>query len=303
MLGSPESDPMRRPDEEPVQRIMIEEAFAVGRYEVTVGELEAFVRATGRDIGGDCLTDRNVTGNWAHDAGTTFRDPGFSQTQSHPVACVSWDDAQAYADWLSVQTGRDYRLLTELEWEYVARADTSIGNLYPWGNDPASGCGYANAFDQSAMEKYGGMDTSGYTLFDPMRCRDGWLNTSPVGSLTANGFGVHDIIGNVSEWVGGCHTPSHDAQPAGESAPGAGACVRRVAKGGSWGTLAHNFRIGERLPYPATHRDDSIGIRVARSSLGNAGYSTSPIRAASQGDSISWRCSCWRLGPTVTAIR
>jgi formylglycine-generating enzyme len=91
-----------------------------------------------------------------------------------------------------------------------------------------------------------------------------WLNTTPVGSLEPNAYGVYDMIGNVSEWIEGCHASSHEAV----SAPGAppvaeGPCAKRIAKGGSWGTLGNNLRTGERSPYAATHRDDSIGIRLA----------------------------------------
>jgi formylglycine-generating enzyme required for sulfatase activity len=106
------------------------------------------------------------------------------------------------------------------------------------------------------MARYAGIDTSGYKVFDPMECEDGLLNTSPVGSLKPNAFGVYDIIGNVAEWVGDCYSPTRE-QPS-------GACARRFIKGGSWGSLAHNVRIAERIPYPAAHRDDSIGIRVAK---------------------------------------
>lgn len=98
-----------------------------------------------------------------------------------------------------------------------------------------------------------------------MSCKDGWLNTAPVGSLAGNRFGVHDMIGNVSEWVEDCHAPSHEALPESGAPPTfEGTCARRIAKGGSWGTLAHNLRTADRFPYLASHRDDSIGIRVAR---------------------------------------
>ncbi len=81
------------------------------------------------------------------------------------------------------------------------------------------------------------MDTSGYKVFDPLNCTDGWLNTAPVGSLKPNAFGVHDMIGNVSEWIEDCHAPSHDAVSAAGAPPEvAGACANRIAKGGSWGT-------------------------------------------------------------------
>ncbi|WP_269813726.1 formylglycine-generating enzyme family protein [Peristeroidobacter agariperforans] len=265
ILGAAPADPFRNPDETPARRYEIRAPFAVSRYEVTRDQYEVFVRATGRAIEGDCLTDRSSRGNWAYDAGTTFRDPGFPQRGDHPVACVSWNDAQAYVAWLNGQTDGGYRLLTEVEWEYVARASALQNFVYPWGDDPAGGCLVANGFDQTTMAAYAGMDKSGYKVFDPLSCTDGWLNTAPVGSLAANKFGVYDIIGNVAEWIEDCYSASHEALPdSGLPATLQGTCSRRIAKGGSWGTLAHNLRTAERVPYPATHRDDSIGIRVAK---------------------------------------
>lgn len=268
VLGAAASDPFRNPDETPARMFLIHAPFAVSRYEVTREQYDVFVRETRRTIEGDCLTDRSSRGNWAFDAATTFRDPGFPQQSNHPVACVSWNDAQAYVAWLNAQTEGGYRLLTEVEWEYVARASALQNFIYPWGDDPAGGCLVANGFDRTTMAAYAGMDTSGYKIFDPLSCSDGWLNTAPVGSLAANEFGVYDMIGNVSEWVEDCYNPSHDAlSESGSPATLQGTCSRRVVKGGSWGTLAHNLRTAERFPYPATHRDDSIGIRVAKTLL------------------------------------
>jgi sulfatase modifying factor 1 len=264
VLGATAADPHRRPDELPLRRFRILQPFAVSRYEITRDQYEAFALATGRAAGGDCLSDRRQRGNWVHDADTTFRDPGFSQSGDHPVACVNWAEAKAYVDWLNTRTRGGYRLLTEVEWEYVARGGAANA-VYPWGNELAKGCSFANGFDLTAVATYKGMDTSGYKVYDPLTCTDGWLNTSPVGSLKPNAFGVHDMIGNVSEWIEDCHAPSHDAVSE-EGAPPVvrGECVKRIAKGGSWGTLGNNLRTAERFPYAPTHRDDSIGIRVAK---------------------------------------
>jgi formylglycine-generating enzyme required for sulfatase activity len=265
ILGAAAEDRLRNADELPERRISVREPFAVSRYEITRDQYEAFVRATGRPVGGNCLTDRVKRGDWQIDANTTFRDPGFAQAGNHPVACVSWDEAQAYIAWLNTQTSGGYRLLTEVEWEYVARGGATENLVYPWGNDAAQGCPFANVFDRSMMAKYSGIDTSGHKVFDPMDCEDGRLNTSPVGSLQPNAFGVYDIIGNLAEWIEDCYSASREHLPeSGAPSPSAGACARRLIKGGSWGSLAHNVRIAERIPYPATHRDDSIGIRVAR---------------------------------------
>jgi formylglycine-generating enzyme required for sulfatase activity len=264
ILGAAADDSFRNTDELPERRLDIRQPFAVSRYEITRDQYEAFVRATSRTVGGDCLTDRRKRGDWQHDAATTFRDPGFAQTGDHPVACVNWEDAQAYVAWLNTQTDGGYRLLTEVEWEYVARGGATRNLVYPWGNDPAQGCPHANVFDRTALQAYAGMDTSAYKVFDPMDCIDGVLNTGPAGSKKPNAFGLYDIIGNVQEWVEDCYRASRDPSPEPGAPATQGECARRLVKGGSWGSLAHNARIAERVPYPARHRDDSIGIRVAK---------------------------------------
>lgn len=264
LLGASAEDKFGNADELPERTFVIRQPFAVSRYEVTRDQYEAFVRATNRPVGGDCLTDRRKRGDWQYDTATTFRDPGFVQPGDHPVACVNWDEAQAYIAWLNTQTGDAYRLLTEVEWEYVARSGWTQNMIYPWGNNPAKGCPFANVFDRTTLQTYAGVDTSGYKVFDPMDCADGWLNTSPVGSLQPNAFGVYDMIGNVAEWVEDCYSATRDRLSESGAPPAESSCARRMVKGGSWGTLAHNVRIAERIPYPGTHRDDSIGIRVAR---------------------------------------
>jgi formylglycine-generating enzyme len=263
ILGAAADDKFRRPDELPERRFAVRQSFAVSRYEITRDQYEAFVRATNRTVGGDCLTDRHKRGDWQYDAATTFRDPGFAQAGDHPVACVNWQEAEAYVTWLNSQTDGGYRLLTEAEWEYVARAGATQNLVYPWGNDPTQGCPFANVFDRTALQAYAGMDTSGYKVFDPMDCADGLLNTSPAGSKQPNAFGVYDIVGNVAEWVADCYSPNRDQLSDTGVPPVQGECARLI-KGGSWGSLAHNVRIAERTSYPAKHRDDSIGIRVAK---------------------------------------
>jgi formylglycine-generating enzyme len=264
ILGAGGDDKFSNADELPERTFTLRAPFLVSRYEITLDQYEAFVRATNRAVGGDCLTDRRKRGDWQYDAATTFRDPGFEQGGDHPVACVNWDEAQAYVAWLNTQSSGGYRLLSEAEWEYVARGGAKQNLAYPWGNDPARGCPFANVFDRTAMRAYVGMDTSGYKVFDPMDCSDGRLNTSPVGALKPNAFGVHDIIGNVAEWVEDCYSATREHLSQAGAPPPQTTCAKRLAKGGSWGTLAHNVRIAERLPYAGTHRDDSIGIRVAK---------------------------------------
>lgn len=258
-IGSPAFEPGRGSDEGPQRRIVVGRAFAVGRFEVTRGEYEAFLAATGYPIAGNCITDRVNRGTWVPDPGTTLRDPGYPQTGTHPVACVSWNDARAYVAWLNRLTSGGYRLLTEAEWEYLARAGSTTA--YPWGADVNLGCEHMNGSDATLRAVYPSPAVlpAGQTA----TCSDGALNTAPVGAYLPNAFGLHDMLGNVSEWVEDCATENYETMPE-DGGAARGDCARRMVRGGSWGTYARQLRSAERLRYAPDDRDDSIGIRVAR---------------------------------------
>ncbi len=207
-------------------------SFTVGKYEITRAQFEAFVDATNYDAG---------------NTGNTWRDPGFSQTGQHPVVRVSWDDARAYIAWLNGRTGKRYRLLTESEWEYVARAGTET--LYHFGNDAASLRGNANCRESV--------------------CADGFDHTAPVGSFGANAFGVHDMHGNVWEWVEDCLHENYNGAPTDGSAwleGDSGDCGVRVLRGGSWGDggLAGGLRAADRFWLNRNERQHSLGFRLAQ---------------------------------------
>lgn len=252
-MGSLDNEPGRAADEGPAREVTIGQPFAVARHEVTRGEYKAFLNATGHPIGGDCITDRRKPFDWQPDAATNLTDPGFRQTDRHPVVCVSWHDAEAYVAWLNERSGGGYRLPTEAEWEYAARAASSTA--YFWGDDVNGGCVYMNGTDETARDKY--------PQIEFMRCRDGALNTAPVGSYRPNRFGLHDMTGNVGEWIAGCATSSY-AQLGADGRDGPGDCGKRIVRGGSWGTIPRQQRSAERIRYDPVTRDDSIGIRVVR---------------------------------------
>ena len=258
-LGSPEDEPGRGADEGPQRRIRIDRDIAVSRFEVTRAEYEAFIAATEYPVRGNCITDRVQRGNWVPNADTSFRDPGYAQTGTHPVACVSWNDAQAYVAWLNRQTSGGYRLLSEVEWEYLARAGSTTA--YPWGADVDSGCAHMNGSDTTLRANY--PEPAILPPGQNAACTDRALNTAPVGSYRANAFGLHDMIGNVSEWVEDCATDSYSSVPA-DGGPAQGDCARHMVRGGSWGTYARQLRSAERFRYAPGDRDDSIGIRVAK---------------------------------------
>ena len=207
-------------DERPVHNVRIRQSFEVSKYEVTFAQWDACV------LGGGCGGYRPDDEGWGR--GT------------RPVINVSWEDAQAYVSWLSSQTGEAYRLLSEAEWEYVARAGTQTA--YSWGSDIGS--------DRANCEG----------------CRSRWddSQTAPVGSFHADAFGVHDMHGNVWEWVEDCWNDSYRRAPSDGSAWLRGNCERRVLRGGSWGSLPRSLRSAERLWNTSGYRGSGLGFRVAR---------------------------------------
>ena len=236
-----------------MHRVRIGEPIAVGVHEVTRGEWRRFVDEAGHSTGDSCWTYES--GEWKEDSGRSWRTPGYSQTDAHPVVCVSWENAKAYVRWLSSETGEGYRLLSESEWEYVARAGGRTARY--WGDLETGQCRHGNGADASAKRKY-----SGWTVAS---CDDGHVYTAPVGSFEANGFGLHDVLGNVWEWVEDCWHESYAGAPADGSAwTSGGDCARRVLRGGSWFNEPRHLRSANRGWIPAGNRYDVAGFRVAR---------------------------------------
>jgi formylglycine-generating enzyme required for sulfatase activity len=203
----------------PEHEVMIGRTFAVGKYPVTFDEWDAFVQTGGADY--------------------KPNDQGWGRG-NRPVINVSWDDAQAYVAWLSKKTGKPYRLLSEAEWEYAARAGTTT--RYPWGDEP--GTKRANFHDS-------GSQWSG-------------KQTSPVGSFEPNAFGLHDMVGNVREWVQDCWNASYKGAPGDGSAWASGDCGQRVVRGGSWDYDRGYARVANRYGDGPTVRGSDRGFRLAR---------------------------------------
>ena len=260
LIGSPSEEPGRGQDEGPQTEIIFDRAFAVGRYEITRAQYEAFLRGTGHKVSGGCVTDRRKPGTWAADDQTNFEDPGFEQDPTHPAACVSWNDAVAYVAWLNARTDGGYRLLSEVEWEYVARAGSTAA--YPWGSSIHDGCKSMNGYDETILAKKGDLYKGEAVTY--AACSDGFVNSSPVGSFKPNAFGVYDMIGNMGEWIADCATPSYAGMRQDGISEG-GDCTKRMVRGGSWGSQPRQLRSAERYRYRPTDLDDSIGIRVAKS--------------------------------------
>jgi formylglycine-generating enzyme required for sulfatase activity len=220
IMGSPVDEPGRSFDEGPQHTVTIGAPFAVGRYEVTFDQWNA------------CVADGGCNGYKPSDQGWG--------RGKRPVINVNWDDAKTYVAWLAKKTSKPYRLLTESEYEYAARAGTTT--VEPWGS--AIGTGNANC--------------SG--------CGSQWdgKETAPVGSFHANGFGLYDMVGNVWEWTEDCYVRTYADAPADGSPKTGGNCDSRVARGGSWAFNPQVVRSASRARIAPDHRGNDIGFRVGR---------------------------------------
>jgi formylglycine-generating enzyme required for sulfatase activity len=252
-MGSPKNEERRSDDEGPQHKVTIGKPFAVGKFEVTKDQFAAFLQDSGHDAGSTCYVfDSN---KWDEKQGLSWRNPGFEQTGSHPATCINWHDAKAYAAWLSRKTGKTYRLLTEAEWEYAARASNPA--RYHFGDRAADLCLYANGADQSVKKA-----NPTWTVLS--LCDDGYVYTAPVGSFAANAFGLSDMHGNVWEWVEDCWNDSYKTAPADGSPWSSGKCDLRVLRGGSWSNNPPDLRAAYRNRNDADVRANNYGFRVAR---------------------------------------
>jgi len=248
-MGSPEGEPEReswqKGTESPQRRVTMAQAFAVGRHAVTRGQFAAFVDNTGHKAEGANIWKGD---KYEHDPKGSWRAPGFVQDDTHPVVCVNWEDAKAYAAWLEQVTGRPYRLLSEAEWEYGCRAGTT--RPFWWGSPitPAQ----AN-YDGNYVYKGGGSKGEYRKA------------TVPAGSFAPNPWGLHQVHGNAWEW---CEDVWHDSY-VGAPSDGSpwlqgGDASRRVLRGGSWIVTPQNLRSAFRNRNFSGDRVNNDGFRVGR---------------------------------------
>ena len=254
-MGSPGSESGRNEDEGPAHAVKLH-TFALARYPVTRAEYAQFVMATGHASSSGCLVWNNERFEAA--PGADWRNPGFAQTDQEPVVCVSWNDARAYAEWLSGHSGAHYRLPSEAEYEYATRGGTGDARFWPPGDKNA--CAYADVADSTAQRLVSGGDR--WTVHP---CDDGHAYTAPVGSYKPNPFGLYDMLGNVWEWVEDCYHPSYDEAPADGSAWTEQRCSQHVLRGGSWAGYPAAVRSALRLWFGPDVRLNVMGFRVARS--------------------------------------
>src|SRR5471030_1197521 len=255
-MGSPDSERGRDKDREgPVHPVTLSRALGVGKYEVTKAQFARFAQETGFSSSGSCYV-------WSgekveHDSSKSWLNLGFAQTENDPVVCVSWDDAKAYTRWLARKTGKAFRLLTEAEWEYAARAGSQSSR--PWGDDPRLACRYANVADATAKT-----GVPGFSDLAMHACDDGHAYTAPVGSYQPNAFGLYDMIGNASEWTEDCWNENYAGAPGDGLARTDGDCDLRVVRGGSWLSFPVNARSAFRNVGTLGDRFNLIGVRVAK---------------------------------------
>ena len=237
--------------------IQVPRAFALGRHEVTRGEFAHFVARSGHEPRTGCRSWDPSLLRFSEDARRGWQNPAtpVAPTDEHPVTCVSHADARAYAEWLARETGEPYRLPSEAEWEYAARAGTNT--LRHWGDAADDGCEHANTYDVIAHAALRlGWPHAG--------CRDGYADLAPVGQFSPNPFGLQDMIGNVQEWVQDCATGSYVGRPRDARAwEWLGGCERRIQRGGSWLTPPDRSRSGFRGDARGGDRADDTGFRVA----------------------------------------
>ena len=245
----------------PQHEVTIPRPFYLGKYPVTVEEFRLFAVETNHAPPAKAWTyEPDDKGEWSGEErdGRGWDNPGFAQTGRHPVTCVSHDDATAYAAWLSDRTGQAYRLPSEAEWEYAARAGTETARY--WGEGRKQACRYANVADETLRLRMNRAPDP--EMFFPSN--DGFAFTAPVGSFLPNGFGLYDMLGNVWEWTADHWRDNYANCPKDGSANTTGDSGRRVLRGGSWNDDPGNVRAGVRDGNAPGNRYSIVGFRLAR---------------------------------------
>jgi formylglycine-generating enzyme required for sulfatase activity len=240
----------------PAHAVRITRPFYIGTYEVTRGQFATFVAANHqfktqaeRSKGGFHLEDMEKRLKWDGKHQYTWKKPGFSQDNSHPVVDVTWDDAREFCNWLSRKEGKTYRLPTEAEWEYAARAGTTAGHYGGAGaEDLTQIANYPDASTKSKFPKWRPLDTS-----------DGFPYTSPVGQFRPNNFGLYDTLGNVLEWCSDWSSEDYYTTSPLNDPPGPAAGRTRAGRGGSFASLSD---VSGRWNFNQDHHVPDLGFRV-----------------------------------------
>ncbi|OQA33315.1 MAG: Serine/threonine-protein kinase pkn1 [Betaproteobacteria bacterium ADurb.Bin341] len=228
LMGSPEKEADHYSNESPQHEVCVK-AFQLGKFEVTQGEWEKVM----------------------------LRNPAsFKNGPEYPVETVSWDDAQWFIRWLNLFGKHSYRLPTEAEWEYAARAGSKTAHY--WGDGEKEACGFANVMDQKGKGHYGKQIGSSFD------CNDGYVQTAPVGKYQPNAFGLHDMLGNVTEWVQDWYDEAYYAKSPKDDPSGPEAGKNKVNRGGSWYYVPARIRSAYRVNYGPDYRNNGVGLRLLR---------------------------------------
>ena len=257
LMGTPDTESGREKNEAQ-HRVTLTKPFMLGIHDVTMGQFRQFVTIenyqTDAEKLGGAICWRDLEGRESKkDAAANWKNPGFIQTDDHPVVCVSLNDAQQYCAWLSKKEGKVYRISTEAEWEYACRAGTQ--SAYPWGDRPDEGKGWANCVDLTAKEAF-----PQWTSF---QWQDGFVYTSPVGSFKPNAFGLYDMIGNVWQWCTDWGADYPDGAATDPVGPKQNMSTRvRVLRGGAWNSGPVFSRSGVRVGDDTNGSGFNTGFRI-----------------------------------------
>ncbi|MGB9092054.1 MAG: formylglycine-generating enzyme family protein [Pseudomonas farsensis] len=238
-MGTPDDEMGRQDDESPQHPVTFAKPFAISRFQVTAGEWEAYLAASGARIAdGDERPGRRCTAS----------KPSYQQGPRQPAVCMTYFDVQDYVAWLSKTTGHTYRMVSEAQREYAARAGSS--GMFPFPKDPGA---------ELEISRHA-------NVYGP---KDGYSYSSPVGSYPANAFGVYDMHGNVYEWVEDCEHPNYigapnDGSAWGQATRGADSCKVVQIRGNDWGEAPIFSRSGNRNAMVPGKPGDWLGIRIVR---------------------------------------
>jgi formylglycine-generating enzyme required for sulfatase activity len=240
-------------DEAPTHEVVIQRRFAVMETEVSVAQFKVFVADSGYQHSGGCVVWNGK--EFVDDPKGSWRQPfeGLAPDDRQPVVCVSWIDAQAYAHWMTRNSGQVYRLLTEAEWEYAARAGST--SRFNFGDNEAELCLHGNVADASARRRL--------PYIAGASCDDGYAFVAPVASFLPNAWGLYDTLGNAWEWVQDCKS-AYVARTGDAKAVEVSDCPFRLLRGGGWGNRPGGARSANRDAGEPGHRDNSTGFRLAR---------------------------------------
>ncbi len=251
-MGSSEQEVGRDQDEGPRHQVTVP-SFALARTEVTREEFARFVEST------DYRTDSEKSSTGCapqpeNGSLTSWREPGWDQTDQHPVVCVSRNDAYAYAEWKGLQIDKELRLPTEAEFEYALRKPN--GTVYPWGIDAERGCVFGNIGDINFKNSHP-------EVMSTAPCNDGFTFTAPVGSFRPDGIGTVDLTGNVWEWSADCFADNYANTPTDGSAMKGGDCSVGLLRGASFDDGPRYQRSANRVRAPSERGAWVFGIRLA----------------------------------------